>query len=479
MQVPRPPDEEARLAALYQYGILDTPPEEDFDALTQLAAQICQAPIALISLMDCDRQWFKSKIGIDGSGTSREVAFCAYAILQTDILVVPDALEDERFANNPYVTSAPYIRFYAGVPLVTPSGAVVGTLCVIDRVARSLEPQQLSALKALGKQAVSQLELRRRIVELDRTTQKKQQAQAELESFFNLSLDLLCVVNFAGEFKRINPAFATVLGYSPAEMIAQTVRDLVHPDDRDRTAQALEQLSQGELIVNFENRYRTKTGEYLWLAWKARPLVEQNLIYAIARDITERKLLENQHLQRLADETAARIQIANILESITDAFFALDRQWCFTYVNRQAERLLQHQRDELIGKNIWEEFPEAVKIDFYTQYHRALTEQISITFTEFYPPLDCWFLVRVYPSSEGLSVYFQDITASKQAEVALRQSEERYRLLFESNPHPMWVNDVETLQFLAINQAAIQHYGYSRAEFLSMSIKDIRPPEEI
>ncbi|MDI9636173.1 GAF domain-containing protein [Geitlerinema splendidum] len=116
MQVPRPPDEEARLAALYQYAILDTPPEEDFDALTQLAAQICQAPIALISLMDCDRQWFKSKIGIDVSGTSREVAFCAYAILQPEILVVPDALEDERFANNPYVTSAPYIRFTLAFP---------------------------------------------------------------------------------------------------------------------------------------------------------------------------------------------------------------------------------------------------------------------------------------------------------------------------------------------------------------------------
>ncbi|MDI9636175.1 PAS domain S-box protein [Geitlerinema splendidum] len=308
---------------------------------------------------------------------------------------------------------------------------------------------------------------------------KNNKPKPNSKAFFNLSLDLLCVVNFAGEFKRINSAFATGLGYTQAEIIAQTVSDLVHPDDRDRTAQALEQLSQGQLIVNFENRYRTKNGEYRWLAWKARPLIEDRLIYAIARDITERKRLESQHLQRLADETAARIQIANILESITDAFFALDRQWRFTYLNRQAELLLQRQRDELLGKNLWEEFPEAINNDFYTQYHRALTEQISITFTEFYPPLDGWFLVRVYPSSEGLSVYFQDITASKQAEVALRQSEERYRLLFESNPQPMWVNDIETLQFLAINQAAIQHYGYSRAEFLSMSIKDIRPPEDI
>uniref|UniRef100_A0ACD5H3P7 PAS domain-containing protein n=1 Tax=Desertifilum tharense IPPAS B-1220 TaxID=1781255 RepID=A0ACD5H3P7_9CYAN len=144
-------------------------------------------------------------------------------------------------------------------------------------------------------------------------------------------------------------------------------------------------------MVNFENRYRTKNGEYRWLAWKARPLIEDRLIYAIARDITERKRLESQHLQRLADETAARIQIANILESITDAFFALDRQWRFTYLNHQAERLLQRQRDELLGKNLWEEFPEAIKNDFYTQYHRALTEQVSVTFTEFYPPSTAGF----------------------------------------------------------------------------------------
>jgi PAS domain S-box-containing protein len=160
VKAPLPRDEQARLNELYRYEILDTPPEKAFDDLTRQAAQICGTPIALVSLIDANRQWFKSKVGLGASETSRDVAFCAHAILQPDVLVVPDASADDRFCNNPLVTMDPHIRFYAGVPLVTAAGHAMGTLCVIDRVPRQLTPEQLEALRAMSRQVVRQLELR-------------------------------------------------------------------------------------------------------------------------------------------------------------------------------------------------------------------------------------------------------------------------------------------------------------------------------
>ncbi|HEV7301499.1 MAG TPA: GGDEF domain-containing protein [Tepidisphaeraceae bacterium] len=163
---PIPASEPARLADLLRYDILDTAPEPEFDDLALLASHICQTPIALINFVDSDRQWFKAKVGIRGSETSREVAFCSHAILRpSELMIVPDATLDERFHDNPFVVSDPHLRFYAGAPLTTPAGQTIGTLCVVDLVPRQLRADQADALQALARQVISQLELRRTAME--------------------------------------------------------------------------------------------------------------------------------------------------------------------------------------------------------------------------------------------------------------------------------------------------------------------------
>src|SRR5216684_293375 len=184
MAITKPANEEARVIALDKYAILDTDPEQFFDDLTLLASHVCKTPIALISLVDEDRQWFKSRVGIEASETSREIAFCFTAILQPDVFVVPDALADDRFRDNPLVVSEPHIRFYAGAPLINEDGYALGTLCVVDRAPRELAPEQEEALKALSRLVLAQLEFRRNLILLKEAltdrTKEEHERQKEL-----------------------------------------------------------------------------------------------------------------------------------------------------------------------------------------------------------------------------------------------------------------------------------------------------------
>ena len=171
--------ETARLAALHRYRILDTEPERRFDDLAMLASHICGTPMALITLVDEHRQWFKSRVGISVAETSRAVSFCAHAIEQQDLFIVPDTLHDERFRDNPQVTGDPHVRFYAGAALVTRDGHALGALCVIDRRPRALTANQREALAALRRQVESQLELRRDLIELEQALAARDRAEAE------------------------------------------------------------------------------------------------------------------------------------------------------------------------------------------------------------------------------------------------------------------------------------------------------------
>jgi PAS domain S-box-containing protein len=305
-----PENEEARIAALESYEILDTPPEAAFDDLVRLASEICGTPIALLSLVDRERQWFKAAVGLDASETPRSVAFCAHALLGDDVLTVPDAQADDRFADNPLVVSDPHVRFYAGAPLRTPDGFKLGTLCVIDRVARELTQMQKGALEILGRQVEAQLELRARMREMARTGARlratargeRDRAIVERDRFFELSVDPMCIAGTDGYFRRVNSAFERALGYAARDLVSRPYIEFVHPDDVGKTSTEASSLAAGGLpSVRFENRYRAKDGSYRWIAWTSVTVPDEGLIYAIARDVTDKKQLEAQllHAQKM------------------------------------------------------------------------------------------------------------------------------------------------------------------------------------
>lgn len=190
---PIPENEKARIEALREYNILDTLPEKAYEDITKIASAICQIPIALISLIDEDRQWFKSHHGLNLIETSRDISFCSHALdADSGIFIIKDAREDLRFSDNPLVTGSPNIVFYAGVPLISTDGFSLGTLCVIDDKLRELDQNQIDSLKALSNQVVKLFELRKKNRLLDESLAEMENRNIELQkfaySFFSISL---------------------------------------------------------------------------------------------------------------------------------------------------------------------------------------------------------------------------------------------------------------------------------------------------
>jgi GAF domain-containing protein len=181
MNAPLPENETERLAALRSYQILDTLPDSEFDLLTALASQICATPIAMMSLVDEYRQWFKSKIGVSISETRRDIAFCAHTILQRDVMEIDDASADKRFADNPLVTSSPNIRFYAGAPLVTKEGCALGVMCVLDRKPRKLSNEQRTGLSMISQLAMAILDFRKKVGEVSKVASEREWLITELK----------------------------------------------------------------------------------------------------------------------------------------------------------------------------------------------------------------------------------------------------------------------------------------------------------
>lgn len=209
------PHEEKRIESLRMLNILDTLPEKDFDDIVLIASQICETPIALISLVDSERQWFKAKIGLEASETSRDVAFCSHAILQDDLFIIPDATTDERFSNNPFVKRGPNMRFYAGAPLISPDGLPIGTVCVIDSKPRTLSLEQHKALSALSNQVSRLLQLKSELIKSDAIQKRLEIKKTALD---NISEGTI-LYNDRGMILDFNPAALEMFGLTPEVLL--------------------------------------------------------------------------------------------------------------------------------------------------------------------------------------------------------------------------------------------------------------------
>ncbi|MCD0487179.1 PAS domain S-box protein [Pedobacter sp. MC2016-14] len=341
MHQPRPDHEKARLNALKNYSILDSLSEEEFDRITEQASLICDVPISLISLIDENRQWFKSKVGLSVNETSRDLAFCNYAILGTEILEVEDATKDDRFKNNELVTGDPNIRFYAGQPLIDPDGFALGTLCVIDREPKALTSTQTRLLQLLAKQTITLIVERRQKAELK-----------NFENLFNLSNDLICIAGTDGFFKKVNPAFNKILGWENEVLLTTSFFELVHPDDLEITRNEIQHLSEGFNTINFTHRFYSKTGEYKTLQWVATPEPLTGNLFAIARDISEEKLKEHQLM--LSEERARAF-----FENSQGFMCTHDLQGRFLSVNSAGATILGYTQDEILAMSLFDIVPPA------------------------------------------------------------------------------------------------------------------------
>ena len=298
---PLPPDETRRLQALRRLGLLDTPAEERFDRIVRMAARTFRVPISLVSLVDGSRQWFKARVGLDAASTARSISFCGHAILTPDTFVVRDALDDQRFADNPLVTSEPHVRFYAGHPLHAPDGSPVGTLCLLDRRARDFSPEERQHLEDLA----SWVELELNAL----TLQEARTALAQQERFFELSVDMLCIAGLDGTFRQLSQAWTRTLGHSEPALRATPLLELVHEEDRASTAEWLARGARGELLPCFEHRCRGQDGAWHWLQWNATVNPEEGILYGVARDVTEQKRLEaeRRHVERMKNEFVSTV----------------------------------------------------------------------------------------------------------------------------------------------------------------------------
>jgi PAS domain S-box-containing protein len=246
------PNEIQRLSALHHYQMMDTSAEEVFDNFTYLASQICETPIALITLIDENRQWFKSKIGIDATETAREISFCGHAILQEELFEIPNALEDERFHDNPLVTGNLHLRFYAGMPLMTHDGYGLGTLCVIDKVPRKLTDEQRTSLKMLAKQVVAQVESRTHRLELVALNEKLAEKTAFFDSIFCSVDQSIISTDVEGNITSFNIGAEKLLGYQAVEVIGKQPQIFHDTDEVIAYANELSTLLDTQIEPGFE-----------------------------------------------------------------------------------------------------------------------------------------------------------------------------------------------------------------------------------
>lgn len=485
MKAALPLDEDVRLLALHRLEVLDTPREQNFDDIAQLAMSVCEVPVAVISLVDRDRQWFKSCIGLDADQTPRDVAFCAHAILTpTELLIVEDAARDPRFADNPLVTGEPFIRFYAGAPLVTKTGAALGTLCVIDRRPRQLSAVQKSTLKLLAKQVIQLLELRETNIALQ---QERERAEDVIKGA-NLGTWRWNVQTGEAVY---NERWAEMAGYTLNELAPVSVNTwlgLCHPEDLKLSGKLLEQHFRGELD-HYECycRMKHKSGEWVHVYTRGRVISVTPDGRPLWISGTHTDINEIHSSRLLLQESQERLQ--SMINNFPGAVYRCrsDKRWRMLYLSNAVARLTGHAMTEFFGDNALNfsdlTHPEdASRVRELTQ--KALDER---------QPFDLVYRLQhkrgewIYVQEVGAGVYDQagalkyidgflwDITETKSAYDVIALSEQKLSSLYNQAPIAIALNNYHDGQFIECNPEFCRMLGYSHQDILNLKYTDVTP----
>ncbi len=423
-----PENESQRLEILNQYQILDTPAEEVFDELAQLAANFCETPIALISLVDAEREWFKSKIGITISEIPRSISFGSYTILQSQILIIPDTLQDERFATNSFVTSNHYFRFYAGVPLINSSGFILGSLCVIDFLPRNLSVKEQVALQQLARQVIRYFELHRQKLIDDR--------QINFNLIFSKNPNPMWVYNQNNlQFLDVNEAAVAHYGYSREEFLQMRITD-IRP--LENVPILLEYLEQNYSNFNFPRQWqhRRKDGQIIDVEIVTYPIeyASFNARLVNIKDITEHKIIE-----RNLQESEARFRVISelipvplIISRVSDGLIL--------YANPELLQTFRFSPEYLVNrKNLLNLYHDLADLEallellnergFIHNYELQLKRADGTYF---------WAIASLqylnFNNESAILTVFYDINDRKNAETKLQEQNEFLRIIFESIP---------------------------------------------
>lgn len=305
-------DEERRLEALKSYHVLDTLPESEYDAIARLASYICNVPIALISLIDGDRQWFKSKFGTSKEEIPRAGAFCNKIILNDEVLEIDDVSEDDDFRNDIFVTGQ-NVRFYAGAPLIDPDGYRLGSLCVIDTVSRKLSNEQRDALRTLADDVMSHLTLRKQKYELEQSLVRYK----EFYDLFDSSPDVHCIMDRHFNIEQVNHSAKSILGYSPQEIIGQPIWNYFPQEEKVKTLKKLEAgLLKQQHKFDIETVVLTPAKDIKWIAWSVT--FNGNKWFASGRDVSYQKRIshELEQLALVASKVSNGVVISNAADEV-------------------------------------------------------------------------------------------------------------------------------------------------------------------
>ncbi len=404
--------EAERLNALAHYGMLDTPADPRIDALTELAAHVCNVPIAHVSLVDRTRVWLKSAVGAEqGCSFTWAETFCAHAVQTPERLtIIEDARDDPDFSHHAAVTGPPFIRFYAGIPLRDPAGLAIGTLCVADTQQRRLSAQQRKSLNTLAMGVMA-------VLDLQRTTTRLKDSEEISRQVLGATPSCIQVIDLTGRIIFINEASRVTMNLAgPDERASAPWTDIWPESERRRMRELMEAAFRGERtqLTTFTCNAQ---GEREWWDTIIAPILDAEgkpiRLLAASRNMTAQVRERDAH-------AAARAQLEEVLESTTDNVFLVGSDWKITYVNRRATALVGLGRN-LVGMRPLEAFPEAEGSAFDRHIRQVAKDRVPAHFEDYVPSRDLWLEARVYPTTHGISVFFRDVTERhRNQEVILR-----------------------------------------------------------